>query len=320
MPASTETVNQTETQPEDPQRQIATVPMPPGNSVQQAAIAPREFSRVTMEHLAQLPDDDNRRAWINSLVEAEVARQTFAYHKALAREFALSGQFSDITGTTMEQAIATAIVKIQMGAAWGFNPADSIRYIYFANGRPAIENEIVASKLQQAGFDWDIEWLEETVQHKNKPWKKCVGCTLWLKRWNKQEQCYKAVTDRNGQPISVSFTEADADHAMIWEKGKQVPLSSKWNFVSWARDMFYWRAISRVKKYHAPHVLRGAWLKEEALEIIPDDVAQGMIPSPDAGTGPATVASSERPTLRDRILKQPSFLDPEPQEPVDDAV
>lgn len=312
--------NNGSTQTEDPQQQVATIPAgaPPA--------APREFSRVTMEQLERLPDDDQRRAWINALVEAEIARQTFAYDRALAREFALSGQFSDITGTTMEQAIATAIVKIQMGRAWGFNPADSIRYIYFTNGKPAIENEIVASKLQQAGYDWDIEWLEDTVQHKGKPWKRCVGCTLWLKKWRKEEQFYAPVLDRNNQPISVSFTEADADHAKIWEKGKTISLSEKWNFQSWARDMYYWRAISRVKKYHAPHVLRGAWLKEEALEIIPGDVGPGMLPPPDAGnsaTQPAPVADPARPSLRDKVLKQPSFLDPDHppgEEPGRDAV
>ena len=33
------------------------------------------------------------------------------------------------------------------------------------------------------------------------------------------------ILDRKGQPVSVSFTKADADGALIWEKGKQIPFT-----------------------------------------------------------------------------------------------
>jgi len=279
------------------------------------AVLPEPRTRVTVEQLAMLPDSERRTNWINALVEAEVARQNYAQDRALAREFAISGQFDDIKGSSMEQAVATAMVKIQLGRAWGFNAADSVRYIYFTNGRPAVENEIVAAKLQQAGYDWDVEWLEETVTYKGKPWQKCIGCRLWVKRWNKDQQRYEPVLDRNRQPISVSFTEADADHAMIWEKGKQIPLSEKWNFKSWGRDMYYWRTISRVKKYHAPHVLRGAMLREEALEMMPVDNAPPQLPRelqpPDMPVDAAEAAPAEakRPKLRDIVMNQESFLE-----------
>jgi hypothetical protein len=268
------------------------------------AAAPAQDRRVTVDQLAMLPDSERRTNWINALVEAEIARQNYAQDKALAREFAICGQFDELKGATMEQAVATAMVKVQLGRAWGFNAADSIRYIYFTNGRPAVENEIVASKLQQAGYDWDVEWLEETVQHKGRPWQKCVGCRLWLKKWRAAESTFKPVLDRNGKPISVSFTEADADHAMIWEKGKQIPLSEKWNFKSWGRDMYYWRTIGRVKKYHAPHVLRGAVSREEALEMVPVDVMPpDMLPKelqePQAF---APEAKPAKPTLKDRLM------------------
>lgn len=256
-------------QPPPPPPSTALAAQPPAVPAAPGDTAAADQRRVTVGQLAMLPDSERRNNWIASLVEAEVARQNYAQDRALAREFAISGQFSDITGTTMEQAVATAMVKIQLGRAWGFNAADSIRYIYFTNGRPAIENEIVAAKLQQAGYDWDVEWLEDVIQHKGKPWRKCVGCRLWLKKWNAQEARFMPLVDRNGKPISVEFTEADADHASIWEKGKQIPLSQKWNFQSWGRDMYYWRTIGRVKKYHAPHVLRGAVSREEALEMIP---------------------------------------------------
>jgi hypothetical protein len=290
----------------EPETPIAVAP--------QSAAAPRgDFSRITAQDLMHAPVDKERIAgWISQLVDAEVARQNYAYDRALAREFALSGQFDDLKGATAEQAIATAMVKIQLGRSWGFNAADSMRYIYFANGRPSIENEIVAAKLQQGGYDWDVEWLEEEAQHKGKPWRRCVGCRLWIKKWNAQQQLYVAITDRNGEPVSVAFTEADADHAQIWEKGKQIPLSQKWNFQSWGRDMYYWRTISRVKKYHAPHVLRGGVSREEALEMMPLDTLRPPDLPVDLALpeGPADAADqpvAARSTLRDRILQHEGF-------------
>jgi len=267
---------------------------------------------VTVEQLALLPDSERRANWINALVEADVARLNYAQDQALAKQFALCGQFDDIKGLSMEQAVATAMVKIQLGRAWGFNAADSIRYIYFTNGRPAVENEIVAAKLQQAGYDWDIEWLEETLQHKGKPWQKCVGCKLWVKKLSAGRT--EPLLDRNGKPVSVAFTEADADHAMIWEKGKQIPLSEKWNFKSWAQDMYYWRAVGRVKKYHAPHVLRGAALRVEALEVVPVETLP-QLPPPDAPPPP----EPERKTLRDRVLANEVGPAPAPEIPAEQS-
>lgn len=308
MPDEQPTQQQPDAAP--PAKAIATLP------VAVPAASPGNLPRVTVEQLMAFPDADKAAAWISAIVEVEVARQAYAQQRALARDFALSGQFEDLKGATAEQGIATAVVKMQLGTAWGFNPADSMRYLYFANGKPAVENEIVAAKLQQAGYQWDIEWLEDEQQHKGKPWRRCVGCTLWLKRWN--GTIYAPMLDRNGKQVSVSFTEGDADHAMIWEKGKQIPLSQKWNFVSWARDMYYWRAIARVKKYHAPHVLRGAVSKEEALDIIPagsppdmlplelqaPEVAQGGPPAEIQMPDPAAAPAPPKTRLRDKVMGQ----------------
>jgi hypothetical protein len=296
--------------PPPPEPTALAIPLPPSTATGGTLPPDR---RVTIDQLAVLPDSERRTMWINSLVDAEVARQNYAQDRALARDFAMCGQFDEMKNFTPEQAIATAMVKIQLGRSWGFSAADSMRYIYFANGKPSLENEIVASKLQQAGYDWDVEWLEEKIEHKGKPWLKCVGCTLWIKKWNASEQTYKPLVDRKGQQISVAFTEADADHAMIWEKGKQIKLSEKWNFQSWGRDMYYWRTIGRVKKYHAPHVLRGGIMREEAYEMIPTDaLPPGDVPIdlqlPSAGTGTET----PKVTVRDRVMGQASFLEDPP--------
>lgn len=280
---------------------------------------PVERARLTVEQLGALANVDQSQVtvWVQALVDAEVARQNYAQDRALARDFAVSGQFDDLKGMTSEQAIATAMVKIQLGRAWGFNAADSMRYIYFTNGRPSVENEIVAAKLQQAGYDWDTDWLEEDIQHKGRPAKKCIGCTLWLKKWSKAEQRFKPVLDRNEKPVSVSFTQYDADTAQIWEKGKQIPLSQKWNFQSWGRDMYYWRSISRLKKYHAPHVLRGAVAREEALEMMPVEVPPPELPPelqpPDK---PQQIEAGEpkRQSLKSQMMSKAPLLDETAQE------
>lgn len=294
----------------------AMMPAPP--TLSPAASAPdRRISIDQLAALGPMADNDRRITWVNSLVDADVQRQSYATDIALARQFAICGQFDELKNASAEQAIATAMVKIQLGRAWGFNAADSMRYIYFTNGKPAVENEIVAAKLQAAGYEWDVEWLEETVTYvmgadgkatndpKGKPWLKCTGCRLWLKKWD--GSAYKPMLDRDGKPISVAFTEADADHALIWENRAQKPLSQKWNFQSWGRDMYYWRAISRVKKYHAPHVLRGGVSREEAAESIPADMMPpDRMPRELAAPAPVVEAPTElhRPTLRDRIIAE----------------
>jgi hypothetical protein len=254
--------------------------------------------RITVEHLLAFPDSEARTNWVKALVEAEVARQNFSYDQTMARQFAASHQFDDLRNLTAEQAVATAMVKIQLGRAWGFNAADSVRYIYFVNGKPAVENEMVATKLQQAGYFWDVEWMVETVEHKGKPWQKCVGCRLWPKTYSEDDKQFHPLVDRKGQPVSVEFTEADADHAMVWDHNKTIPLSQKPNYQSWASDMYYWRAISRLKKYYAPHVLRGAMRREEALEIIPTEgVPPNMLPRElrPATPEPPSLAEEEEP-------------------------
>ena len=73
--------------------------------------------------------------------------------------------------------------------------------------------------------------------------------------------------------------------------------------------MYYWRArLASVKKYHAPHVLRGAMLREEALEVLPEDRGRRRKCSASCRPPPAaaeTPAEPKRPLpLRDRVMGQ----------------
>ena len=286
--------------PTTEESQIATVPLavPPP--------PPQPDRRLTIEQLAMLGPmaaDDRRVAWVNALVDADIQRQSYATDMALARKFQECGQFDDLKRATQEQAIATAMVKIQLGRAWGFNAADSMRNIYFVNGKPSLEQDIVASKLQQAGITWDPEFSYEDVTPKGgRVWRKCTGCTLWLKRWNVAEQKYQPMLGRDGKQVSVSFTLADAENAQTYEKGEKTTLANKATYQSFPGDMFYWRCISRVRKYYAPHVLRGGVLREEALEMIPteappDQLPRELQPAPDDPPQP-----EDRRPLAERIL------------------
>jgi hypothetical protein len=225
--------------------------------------------RATLDLLEIISETEGRQSYAKELIGAELTRDLFDQDWRLAKVFAASGVFADITGVTQEQAIATAMAKIQIGRSWGITPGDSMQFIFFTNGKPSVQNELVASKMRAAGFDWDIDWKKEAGR--------CVGCTLWLKRKD-ASGAYLPILDREGNEVSVAFSKTEADAAMIWEKGKQIPLSDKWNFKSWPQDMYFWRCIARAKRWYATDVLRGAATVDEAEETAPGEGLHRMTP------------------------------------------
>ncbi len=212
--------------------------------------------------LEKVIENSSDQTYARQMIAAEIARDLFDQDARLAKVFAQSGVFSDLTGMTEQQAIATAMTKIRLGRSWDINEADAMQFIFFNNGRPGIMNELYAAKIRDAGYDWDVEWLGDDS---DKP----TGCRLWLKKWSSEVRDYQPVLTRDGKQVSESFTKQDADTALIWEKGKQVPLSMKWNYQSWARDMYFWRALTRLRRFHVTNILRGAMLQEEAQDIQP---------------------------------------------------
>ena len=235
--------------------------------------------RSTIDLIQVIESTSLRETYAREAIENDAARQRFAQDWRLARVFAESGIFDDIKGKTPEQAVAMAMTKIELGRSWGIGPADSMRFIYFANGKPSIETELIASKLQEAGYSWDVEWVMGANNI-------CAGCRLWLKKWNKEAGFFEPMTDsKKSERISVEFTKTDSDNAMIWEGQKQIKMSDKWNYKSWPREMYFARCISRIKKWHAPNILRGAMTREEAEElpsapapVIPDKTSDQITP------------------------------------------
>jgi hypothetical protein len=283
--------------------------MTPTTDEQRPDAAPQQTNleitkgRATMEIIKILAGQPNQKDMLQQLIDAETSRDLFDQDYRAARIYAMSGQFDDIKGMSTEQAIATAMSKIRIGRSWGMNESDSVAFIYWLNGKPNVATEILATKIQQAGFGWDIDWSWEELTHKGKPWKRCTGCTLWLKAFNQRTNAYEPVVDRNGAAVSASFTEADADHAQIWEKGKQMPLSEKWNFKSWGQDMYYWRAMGRLRKYHLTSIMRGAQQYELRHETYVEPLPAAL-PAPETGSvNENQEPEPENRPLRDKIIE-----------------
>jgi len=288
--------------------EVTAIPAPPEKRT------PARMTNQDMQAMIEILPPEEREQHVREWFKLERERQTFENDQRLARVLALSGEFNDLRDKTPEQAFAAMVAKFVFGRSIGLEPGDAARYVYFTNGRPSVENDVVASKLAEAGYAWDTDWQWEEITHKNKPWKKCTGVTLWLKKWSQEKRAYVPVLDRQGNPVSESFTEADADHATIWEKGKQITLSEKFNYKSFPRDMYFWRAISRIRKYHVPHVLRGSVVRAEVMDVTPQEAAQmAAQDSPETPETPPPVAR----TVRDIVMNQESFLPPE--EKKDDA-
>jgi hypothetical protein len=247
----------------------------------------------------------------------------------MAMDLMTSGSFSQnqTQRQNPQQLLALLTLKLMFGKNWGMTDADAISSIYIVNGKPAVENSIVAGKLRAAGIMWEPQFYHEDVTYKGMALKKCIGCTLWLSRWNRSTQSYEPIREPGtGEQASVSFTEMDASTIDTREEGRTIKLSEKAMYKQWPQDMYYWRCIARVKKYYAPHVLRGGVVQEEALDVVPvEDAAPEELPadlqSPDLAVDAEAKYVSDpqaerpaRPSLRD-VLKQDSFLDEPAREP-----
>lgn len=241
------------------------------------AIAPRASLRETLEILkdAGLMDAMGRE-----LVEREVAAALYDQDFRVARMFAASGYFSDVKGEDEDQSIAKAMTKLQLGRSWNMVPADAIQHIYLVNGRPAVQNEYLASKMRDAGLDWEIEWMRDANGD-------CIGCKLWPSRLSgvttDGKTVYAAIMERvNGEsvPASVTFTKAQADKIKVKEDSKWISLSEKSTYQAYAEDMYFWRCIARLRRRYATNVLSGVLTRSEAEEL-PSVEFQKALPAPE---------------------------------------
>ncbi len=209
--------------------------------IQPAPTPARRGNFELLELIMQAGEQDGK-AYAKEILDVEVQRSQLNQDHNLATVFYDSGIFSDLKGKTPEQGIATAIAKIQIGRAWQMNAGDAMQFIYFdRNGKPQVQNEYIAARLKRAGWDWKIQWLQDG--------DRATGCVLWPRFDG------KVLTDHEDKPVSVSFTEKEAERAGLLTK------DGAWK--TYARDMYYWKAIARLKRQHATDVLTGASLEGE---------------------------------------------------------
>lgn len=178
--------------------------------------------------------------------------QKFELQQRSARLFAMSGLFADIKGQTPEQSIAQAFVKISLGDAMGFNPAESMTGIDLIQGRVAVGSSLRAARMQRAGYSWDILQLDDK------------GCRLRLKFKADYLMCEEVdgkTGDTRQVPVIVSFMVEDAARA---------GLIAKDNYKKNPRNMFFARAITNAQRWFAPGILGVDILStEEAIDMAP---------------------------------------------------
>ena len=244
------------------------------------AIAPvtaiQPAPRVPLQDMLALVRDTELVAiYGREIVLAQLAVNRFDQDWRMALVFAKSGLFTDA------QAVEQAMTKVQLGRSWNMEAADAMQHIYFVNGKPAVQNEYLAAKMRDAGIDWQIEWHRDSAGL-------CVGVTLWPARrvtelsdkdGNIVKVQWKPIMERQAGkeiPASVSFTKIDADRVKVKEDGKWIPLSQKSTYQSFPDDMYFWRAIARLRRRYATNVLSGAMVREEAEDTAPPQIEAPM--------------------------------------------
>ena len=201
-----------------------------------------------MDNQNALQVQDTDKLVVRSNIAADV--QQFEFQQRAARLFAMSGLFADIKGQSPEQSIAQAFVKISLGESMGFNPAESMTGIDIIQGRVAISANMRASRMQRAGYDWDIVQLDDK------------GCSLKLKFHGEYILC-EEIDGETGKvskvPVVITFGEAEAARA---------GLIGKDNYKKNPRNMFFARAITNAQRWYAPGILSINILSAEEVESV----------------------------------------------------
>jgi len=102
---------------------------------QQAASQPQASTQTITQNLPPNSEADGILAAAIKATESRLPEvQKFELHQRQAKLFALSGLFSDIKGTSLEQALAQAFVKIDLGESMGLSPAEAMTGIDIIQG------------------------------------------------------------------------------------------------------------------------------------------------------------------------------------------
>lgn len=180
--------------------------------------------------------------WQSEMGRLDFEIRQWEHHQRMAKLFVQSGCFADVKGSSLDQAIAQAMVKIELGRSMGFGAAESMKGIDLIQGRPAIAAELRAARMAAAGFHWII--LEDSEKR---------------------------------AAIEVKFGGRKLGEIQ-WtiEEAQRMGLTGKDNWKKSPGDMLWARCITRAQRRYAPHVLSTNILsKEEAMDL--DVVAEATV-------------------------------------------
>jgi hypothetical protein len=299
-----------------------------------AAQAVPEFEEVSQQEQAeavaspvQLSEEDLRRGQgseglLDQIVEQQVRTQAerlhveelrFEFQQRRAKLFAASGLFA-VRGVDGPQALAQAMVKIELGESMGFSPAESLQGIAIINGATAIAAALRAARMQAAGVTWDLQWLGTD----DSP----LGCRLWPYFKGKplvqprRDEVGNLVAGTDGKVlmdrVCVAFTRKDAERMLtsIWDdKTKQkrrCSILEKENWQMAPKNMYFARAVTNLQRFHFPGVLSVNMPSiEEAMDFDQDSIQtrpqpirasiglEDLKPSQDANRGHDATAGTE---------------------------
>ncbi len=272
--------------------------------------APPEMGLASL--LEQIVDDHDKRA----LIGQEVERRQFSNNLNLATALANSGYFTDASDKWK------ALAKIEIGRSWGLSAADSMRHILMVNGKPSLENEVIAAKLRAKGWDWEPYFIGGTGAN-------CKGVRLFIKRDG--QPFLRVRRDDNGNPVLgedkqpvmeqvvVEFLEADAKLIKVFENSKQVSILEKkgpWTD-GWRGNMMYWRAIAQFRRFYANDVLNGMQSVDEVSDYQPQTVSSPALADlrseiKTIDDAPERAKRTAKPTTITDIRKMKGFLGEEP--------
>ncbi len=232
---------------------------PTATPIQPTPQPPPKRANLEVLELALQQTEDQGKTLARDLMGVEVQRAQFDQDYRIAKMFHGSRVFADLKNKTEDEGVATAMAKILIGRGWSMNTGDSMQFIYFnRSGAPEVRNEYIAARLKRAGWDWKIDHLMNGAE--------CVGCVIWPS-FNGAP-----LLDREGQPVSVGFLEADAKIAGLLDK------DTPWR--TYKKDMYFWKCIARLKRQYASDVLTGASFEgeyEDALAPAEETPRQGSL-------------------------------------------
>ena len=247
-------------------------PEPQAQTVESEAVSfdepkPPNAGQVSLLDAVAKATMEREVASVFQKIEAEKMR--FEFHQRIAKLFIASGVFEDTKVANANQAIAQAMLKIELGAAAGLTPAESMKSIYFTpGGKPEIDSAVRAARMKRAGYDWRF------LQHDDK------GCSIEL--WRNGSP----LKNSSGQVAIVSFTESDAKNAKVWnrKKGEMVSLiESNPTYKSYPRNMYFSRCITNAQRWYAPEALNGANFTDpterDEIEAERDTVPRPLFPA-----------------------------------------